>query len=535
MAEFIKHIACPCGKSEDNLALYADGSAYCFTADCEKYWKDINALEEVEIGVTVHKTENDKINRWRLGKYGSIVDRGLDKNIVKKYGVRLIRNNDGTFNRLYPIYNLKGQTGYKERTQLSSGKKTYSIKSKTKGDWLLFGQNVFPAGGRKIVLTEGEEDAMSAYKMLGDKSTVVSLVNGASSVKKIFQNKVVYDYVHSFDEIILCFDNDEAGRKATNVAVSLLDISKIRIMKLENGYKDANDYLMAGKRSEFVSLFWKAEPFTLESITDLSSPEFEEELFSEKEVECYDYPWETLNEMTYGARLGELVTIIAETGVGKTQFFRELEYHFRNTTSHKIGIIHIEETEKNVAKGLLSLHMQAPVHLPKCDIPMADRRKAYQEIKDGFYVYSDFGSHNLEEIMNNIQFLVKVIGCKMIFFDHITMVVSDQRYQDERKALDELVTKLKTKTVEWDFNLHMISHTNREGDIRGTANIEKLSNIIIRLSRDIKNPDLEIRNTTSLLCEKNRFSGDTGPAGYLFYDKETCRMTETEEPTDQVL
>ena len=59
--------------------------------------------------------------------------------------------------------------------------------------------------------------------------------------------------------------------------------------------------------------------------------------------------------------------------------------------------------------------------------------------------------------------------------------------------------------------------------------VEQLSNIVIKLYRDIKSDDPEIRDTLKVSVEKNRFCGRTGPACLLKYDPETGRLNEMPE------
>ena len=85
----------------------------------------------------------------------------------------------------------------------------------------------------------------------------------------------------------------------------------------------------------------------------------------------------------------------------------------------------------------------------------------------------------------------------------------------------------------------MVSHSKRptgksheEGgqtslaELRGTAGIGQLSNMVLGLERDGQNPDLYQRNITLIRVLKNRFSGLTGPSTYLHYDRDTSRLTE---------
>ena len=117
-------------------------------------------------------------------------------------------------------------------------------------------------------------------------------------------------------------------------------------------------------------------------------------------------------------------------------------------------------------------------------------------------------------------------------------MVSDQS-GDERKMLDEIAHKLNALTVELDIHLCMVAHTKRQAgkpleeggttslsDIRGTAGIGQLSNIVIGLERNGQADDAIEANTTTIRVVKNRFCGRTGVACQVYYDELTGRLTE---------
>jgi replicative DNA helicase len=119
-------------------------------------------------------------------------------------------------------------------------------------------------------------------------------------------------------------------------------------------------------------------------------------------------------------------------------------------------------------------------------------------------------------------------GCDYIFLDHLSIIVSDQS-GDERKQLDELSTKLKTLCMELNIALIAVIHENRSGEIRGTAGVGQLANMVIQAKREIKSKDNWRRNVICLSVNKNRFSGTTGPSSYLFFDTDTGRLRELGE------
>ena len=131
--------------------------------------------------------------------------------------------------------------------------------------------------------------------------------------------------------------------------------------------------------------------------------------------------------------------------------------------------------------------------------------------------------------------------CKYIVLDHISILVSSQEHSfDERRTIDECMTKLRTVVQELNICLITVSHLRRpsngqsheEGlntslsDLRGSASIGQLSDIVIGLERNGQADDLLERHTTYIRIIKNRFSGLTGLSAKLFYDFEDGRMRE---------
>ena len=69
-------------------------------------------------------------------------------------------------------------------------------------------------------------------------------------------------------------------------------------------------------------------------------------------------------------------------------------------------------------------------------------------------------------------------------------------------------------------------------ELRGSAAIAQLSDIVIGLERNQQDDDPIIRNQTTLRVIKNRFSGLTGKACRLQYDSNTGRLTEVNDEAD---
>ena len=100
-----------------------------------------------------------------------------------------------------------------------------------------------------LVICEGEIDTISASKVRNHRWATVGIPNGASSAVKAI--KANWDYVNRFETVVLCFDQDDAGRKAALAVAETLPVGKAKIATLP--HKDVNDCLVAGEGDAVVS------------------------------------------------------------------------------------------------------------------------------------------------------------------------------------------------------------------------------------------------------------------------------------------
>jgi twinkle protein len=246
--------------------------------------------------------------------------------------------------------------------------------------------------------------------------------------------------------------------------------------------------------------------------------------------------------------MGELVTVTAGSGLGKSQILREIMWHILQNTDDAIGAMFLEESIKKTGLSIMSLACNKPLHLPDAVATDEERKKAFDETlgTDRIYLFNHFGSTSVDNIINRVRYMAKGLGCKYIFVDHLSIIVSAQENGDERKAIDEIMTKLRMLVQETNIALFVVSHLKRpegrgheEGaltslaQLRGSGAIAQLSDMVIGAERNGQADDPVVRNTTQLRVLKNRWSGQTGPACHLLYTKETGRMLEFDPPEEE--
>lgn len=461
----------------------------------------------------------------------AILDRAIKAATVGKYKVAVNVNPENPIAHIYPYFDSSGHhIGNKVRLKTAfvkkEGKKGFYCEGDFK-DAVLFGMQEFPADSRKnaITIVEGELDALAAFELTGSRYPCVS-VRGASSAKEDCAR--VLDYLNTFEKVVINFDNDEAGQKAANEVAALLEPGKARILKLREG-KDANDYLMAGHSKQYIDEWFAAPVFKLDGLK--LGTNLWDEIINHKDPKSIPYPWDGANHHTYGIRRSELVVVTADRGVGKTSFLKKIEYSLLMNPelieeNAGVGFLHFEEPNYDTMIGLMSIHNNKPYHLPDTVRDEDELRKAYEEVicSERVVIWDHFGSNNVNDVLSKVRHMA-ALGCRYIVIDHLSIIVSDQS-GDERKQLDEISTKLKMLCMEKDLAVICVIHQNRQGEIRGTAGVEQLANIVFKLKREWTDPSEWRRNVTKVIVEKNRFCGRTGPCCWLFFNEMTTNLEE---------
>lgn len=469
--------------------------------------------------------------------FEELAKRRIPKAATSKYKIGVNHNPDRDVAHYYPYFKDGQHVANKVRKR--SEKKFYWEGEKDAiNSCELYGQHMFEPGSAKaITLVEGELDAASAWVLLGSRYPVVSVLSAGTAPRDVKNN---YEYLNSFDTIVINFDSDSAkvnpltgqvtypGQDAAKKVAAMFAPGKCRILSLKEG-KDANDYLREGKGKLYSTEWFQAPAFMPDGLK--IGKDMWDEITNRPSHFTVNYPFEGLNKFTYGMRLSELVVITAETGVGKTSVLKEIEYALLMNEELKekgygVGFLHLEEPNHDTALGLMSIHNNKPYHLPDTERTVEELRSAYDACinNDRTVLWDHFGSNTVQAVLEKVRHMY-ALGCRYIVLDHLSIVVSDQS-GDERKQLDEITTKLKTLCMELNIALLCVIHQNRQGQIRGTAGVEQLANMVIKLHRERTDPDPWRRNVTKLIIEKNRFCGRAGPACYLFYNEITNRMEE---------
>jgi len=532
--ELYKTECSKCGSSDGN-AVYDDGHAYCYV--CQHYTHEIGKENEV-VSLAVNNIErNSGLHRATGLASRGCRDRGITKTVAEHFGVLCEYDSDGNIcSYLYPYHRGSELVAYKVREL----PKTFSAIGDFKGVGL-FGQDVFPSGGKRIVVTEGEFDALAVATAYAEKGTiwpVVSVPNGATAKKTILEQR---EYLRSFDEVIFMYDNDEAGLNGLEEAVKIIGYDKAKVTDLGK-YKDPNEVLMDAGGGELLRMVWNARTYTPAGI--VAGEEVWKQLEAYNEIESVPYPncLGGLNDKLKGMRRGEITLWTSGTGSGKSTILREIVAHLHSETESKIGIVALEESPAETARKLSGMMLNR--NPAKEEIPLDELRVGFNSIlADGRIQILDHNGSVSHDVISLIEFLC-ASGCEYIFLDHITILVSEGADSlTGNEAIDKIMNDLRGICKKWNVWIGLVSHLRKMGnagqsfedgkiasldDIKGSGSIKQVSYDIIAFARDVGNEDEETRNTIQMKVLKSRYTGLTGPSGSVKYDYDTGRLNRVD-------
>lgn len=531
---FLYHAPCEnCGSSDGN-SVYSDGHEYCFVCEHRVPASDERKEKLSSRRRIVGGGKPMSYNVWNFGesngRYSALTARGISKETCQKAGYWIAKV-DGV---MYQVADYRDQNGNIVSQKVRDKDKNFKTTGSHKSD-ALFGKHLWN-GGKKIVVTEGEIDMLTVMELQDCKYPVVSLGHGASAAKKTCAAN--YEYFDQFEQIILMFDMDEAGRKAVEEAAQVLPAGKVRVAVLP--CKDANECHLNGHDREIMEQVWNAGPWIPDGVVSALSlrERIREHLSSEESVGLLFSGCTGINDKTLGARGGEVIMVTSGSGMGKSTFVRQQALQWGTAMGKKVGLAMLEESVEETAEDLIGLHNR--VRLRQSDslkreiVENGKFDQWFDELfgNDSFHLYDSFAEAETDRLLAKLAYMRSGLGCDVIILDHISIVVSASGESDERKMIDNLMTKLKGFAKSTGVVLVVICHlknpdkgkAHEEGrpvsitDLRGSGALRQLSDTIIALER---NQQGDMPNLVLVRILKCRFTGDTGIAGYMEYNKET--------------
>ena len=399
----------------------------------------------------------------------------------------------------------------------------------------LYGQHLWRTSGRRVIVCEGEIDAMTVSQVLDHKWPVVSIPNGASGARKALAKHL--EWLAGFEEVVLCFDMDDPGREAVEECAALFPPGKVRIVTLPD--KDPNALLVAGRADELVRALWDAKEYRPDGIVAID--DILDEVLQPLEM---GLPWclPTLTATTYGRRYGELVGIGAGTGIGKTTLLTQ-QVTADILDNHAVGVFAFEQLPQETIRRVAGQICGKPFHVPdpngmywsQNDLVHAVGHPALKRL----FLYNHFGACSWDNVKERIRYLYHAHGVRIFYIDHITALAAAAN-EKENVFIEKMMAEMGGLVKELNCWILYVSHlstpegaSHEEGGrvtikhFKGSRSIGYWSHFMIGLERDQQADEPGERGQTVLRVLKDRYTGrSTGLTIPLTYDSETGLLGE---------
>lgn len=534
-SEYLYKIACPeCGSSDAN-AVYDDGHTFCFVCRTQG-WLEGEGPPETLKGARM----SDLIS----GECQAIPNRGLDDRVSQKYQYQV-----GTFKdqkcHIAPYFDEAGAM-VAQKVRLPG--KDFAVLGDLKKALPLYGQQLCRSGGKMIVITEGELDAMSVTQAMGLSWPAVSVPSGAAGAKKSISKAL--EFLESFEKVVFAFDEDEPGREAVEECAALLSYGKAYVAKLP--LKDANEMVKAKRSKELSDAIWGARMWAPEVLNEI-----DEALIKEAAGATpwgLPWPWKALTLKTYGIFRSALYTWGAGTGSGKTTLVKQLglcavdpsmgEDHsdlFPMPAPRPVATILYEEPIKQTLKTMAGMKLGQRIHVPGALYDTGEAECVMSKLQPYLFSVSLKGARNWDTVKSTIKFLRHNHAVRDFIIDPMTALTAGD--ENERQSLDLIMSELADLVESLEITIHLVFHLAtpdgkshedggrvQEKHFRGSRAVAFWSHYLIGLERNKQDPDAP----TVLRGLKDRLTGDAvGPLIALAYDRETGLMVETSMPDEE--
>ncbi|WP_338807248.1 toprim domain-containing protein [Pseudomonas chlororaphis] len=507
-----------CGSS-DACAHYSDGHTHCFSCGVTTPGDGQGPRREAKPPAKGVLPQEDY-----QGRIEALKARGINAETCQKWGYMIGK----AYGKWAQVANYRDLSGSLVAQKIRFQDKDFTTTGKI-GKYL-YGMWLWKDGGKRVVVTEGEIDALTVSQLQGNKWPVVSLPTGADGAKKAISENI--EWLSKFDEVVLMFDMDDPGRDAVQEVAPLFKPGTCKIAELP--LKDANECLTQGKGQAVIEAIWNAKTYRPDGLVNIS------EIRSRiKEKPEMGLPWflPTLTKLTYGRRWGDVYTFGAGTGVGKTDLFTQQMAYDVEVLKEPVGVIYLEQDIVETGKRIAGKMAGKRFHVPDDGWTEEELDAQLDAMGDKVTLYDAWGGTEWETVEAKINYMAQALGIRLFYVDHLTALADPTNEKESLEILMEAVAGIGKRL---GIIIHLISHLStpegkphEEGGrvmirhFKGSRAIGFWSFFMFGLERNQQDSDPVKAQTTTFRILKDRFTGQaTGKVIYLAYDPITGLLSE---------
>lgn len=373
--------------------------------------------------------------------------RGIDDMTIEAFKVREVQRNGKTW-ALFPYLRDGEYVNAKYRDP--ADKK--GMGQEKDAEPCLFGWHLIQPTERRVVIAEGEIDAMTFWQA---GLPALSVNAGAGNHQWIESD---WAKLERFSEIVIAFDHDEAGDKGAAEVMKRLGLERCKRMQM--GAKDANEWLTNGATSEDFAKAMKlakaTDPEELRQASDFmdrvkalfyptAGADTDPVLRLDRDLEWFSF------------RTGEVSVWTGYNGHGKSLMLSQVLLGLMQQGERVVvfsGEMTAERQMKRVVKQATGL-----------DRPTADYIDAVGGwVHDKLWIFNVVGSSELDRLLAVFLYAHKRYGARHFVIDSLMMTDVPEDGAGAMTAQKEAMRKLCNFARREGCHVHLVAHPRKGAD-----------------------------------------------------------------------
>lgn len=419
------------------------------------------------------------------------------------------------------------------------------------------------AGNAPVFIVEGEIDALSIIEAGGEAVATGSTSNTHKLLEYIEEHGTKAT-------LLLCPDNDEAGRRAgRELAEGLqgLNIAHLSV-DITGGHKDANEALTSNRAAfiDAVQAAQRSTSATPDSVTAYINSLMAGEIENFRRSSTRKTGFENLDRQAGGIYPG-LYVLGAISSLGKTTFIHQVADQMAAAGEHILFFSMEQSRLEMVSKSIARITAQRDISTACTSLSIRGGRLTRAAL-DAARAYTEAVQDRMSVIEGNFACTVSFIGeyvrrymsrnevKPVVIVDYLQILQGEGR-QTVKEQTDNNVTELKRISRALDLPIILVSSVNRSNylapidfeSFKESGGIEYTADVVWGLQLSALNDDLftkeksivekrerireakqEMPRQVELVCLKNRYGISSYKASFEYYPQfDLFRPTESED------
>lgn len=373
----------------------------------------------------------------------------------------------------------------------------------------LFGWHLIDPKVRTIAICEGEIDAMTLHQV----GIPALSVNAGAGNHQWIEND--WDRLERFSEILVFFDNDEAGKKGSAEVINRLGNDRCKRVVLP--VKDANEYLQAGaERFDFVGAIDESKPLDPEEMTGAQeyikkvksmyypahSDDHDPCLILDQRLEWFEF------------RQGELSVWTGYNGHGKSLFLSQVLLGLMKQGERVMvfsGEMTPERQLKRMVKQASGIDRPSPEYIDTIG----------EWLTDKLWLFNVVGSAAIDRLLEVFLYANKRYGIRHFVIDSLMMTDVPEDGAGAMTAQKMAMQKLCNFCKKNNSHIHLVAHPRKgqdekngpgKMDVAGSSKITDAADNVFTVwsaRNDENDPDVDPDMPDARLELQKQREGDT--------------------------